>query len=95
MARTRGKWRVQTLTVEEAFGQVLRDLRKTHGLSQEQLGLELDSGRTYISELERGVRAPTVKWVFRIARRFGTPPSELLRQVELLEPSLMRTEPPD
>lgn len=91
MGLKRGKW--QVLTVEEAFGRVLRDLRESHGLSQEQLGFELDSGRTYISELERGQRTPTVKWIFRIAQRFGTPPSELLRRVEQIAPQLLRSAP--
>ncbi|MEX2394424.1 MAG: helix-turn-helix transcriptional regulator [Actinomycetota bacterium] len=87
MPRKRGKWEV--LTVEEAFGRVLRDLRVENGLSQEQLGFELESGRTYISELERGQRSPTVKWIFRVAHRFGTPPSELMHRVEKLAPGLL------
>jgi transcriptional regulator with XRE-family HTH domain len=90
MPRTRGRWEV--LTVEEAFGRVLRELRQSEGLSQEQLGFELDSGRTYISELERGRRTPTIRWIFRLARRFRTPPSELMRRVEALAPNLLRPE---
>jgi transcriptional regulator with XRE-family HTH domain len=86
-ARSR-RWEV--LTVEEAFGQVLRELRKEHGLSQEQLGFEVDSGRTYISELERGIRTPTLRWLFRIAQRFEVTPSEILDRVERLEPRLLR-----
>jgi transcriptional regulator with XRE-family HTH domain len=79
----------EVLTVEEAFGRVLRELRLEHGLSQEQLGFDLDSGRTYISELERGQRTPTIKWIYRVARRFQTPASELLRRMEELAPSLL------
>jgi transcriptional regulator with XRE-family HTH domain len=82
MARKRGKW--QVLTVEEAFGRVLRELREEEGLSQEQLGFEIDSGRTYISELERGIRTPTLRWLFRVARRFKMAPSEIIRRVERL-----------
>ena len=39
--------------VNEALAVVLLELRTRHGLSQEQLGHEIGSGRTYISELER------------------------------------------
>jgi len=89
MARGRGKW--QVLTVEEAFGRVLRELREEIGLSQEQLGFEVHSGRTYISELERGIRTPTLRWLFRVAPRFGTAPSKILQRVEALEPRLKRS----
>lgn len=91
MPSKRGRWEV--LSVEEAFGVVLRDIREEQGLSQEQLGFELDSGRTYISELERGQRTPTVRWLFRVGRRFGIPPSEIMRRMEGLEPGLLRPRP--
>lgn len=86
-SKRRTKWEV--LTVEEAFGRVLRDFRAELGLSQERFGLEVESGRTYISELERGIRIPTVKWIFKVSRRFGTPPSVLLQRVEKLAPGLL------
>ncbi len=76
----RGTWTL--LTVEQAFGQVLRELRESEDLSQEQFAFEVESGRTYISELERGLRAPTLRWLFRIASRFEITPSEMMRRVE-------------
>jgi transcriptional regulator with XRE-family HTH domain len=79
-----GTGRRRALSVEEAFGQTLRDYRLERGVSQEQLGFELDSGRTYVSELERGQRAPTLRWLFRVARWLGVRPSEIIGRVEEL-----------
>ena len=69
-------------SVDDALGDVLRSLRTTRGLSQEQLGFDLGSGRTYISEVERGVKSITVKWLFRLAAHLDVSPAELLQQVE-------------
>jgi len=52
---------------EKAFGQALREFRKKTGLSQEQLALDADFDRTYISLLERGVQSPTLRTVVRLA----------------------------
>jgi transcriptional regulator with XRE-family HTH domain len=54
------------------------------GISQEQLGLQIDSGRTYVSELERGRHSPTLNWLFRLAEALDFSPSELIRRVETL-----------
>ncbi len=49
------------------FGNVLRDLRKQKGLSQEDFALMCNLDRTYISGLERGKRNPTLKILTLIA----------------------------
>jgi transcriptional regulator with XRE-family HTH domain len=69
-------------TVEQAFGQVLRALREERGLSQEQLGHEIESGRTYISQLERGERGPSLKMIFRLSAHLDKSPSEIVKRVE-------------
>ena len=69
-------------TLEQVFGQVLRSVREERGLSQEQLGQAAESGRTYISQLERGEKGPSLKMVFRLARHLGTSPAEIVRRVQ-------------
>jgi len=64
------------------FGKIVRLLRTQKGLSQEQLADLCDLDRTYISLIERGLRQPTLKTIFRIASSFELPPSELIRRVE-------------
>jgi len=66
----------------EAFGGVLRDLRKERGLSQEDLGFESGYHRTYVSLLERGVKSPSLQTLFELSRALNIRPSELLALVE-------------
>jgi transcriptional regulator with XRE-family HTH domain len=74
--------RTRSPQVDEAFGVVLRSLRLDRGLSQEQLGNDSTSGRTYISELERGEKGASLKTVFRLAPHLGVSPAELVGLVE-------------
>ena len=65
-----------------SFGRVLRQLRKDAGLTQEQLALEAGIERNYVSLIERGINQPALRMIFKLADALGTPPSEILRQVE-------------
>ena len=67
---------------EVAFGEILRELRKERGLSQERLALEAGVERNYISLLELGKNSASLKMIFKLARVLGAQPSEVLRQVE-------------
>jgi transcriptional regulator with XRE-family HTH domain len=66
---------------EEAFGLVLRDLRKERALSQESLALESQLDRTFISLLERGLRQPSLTTIFQLARPLGLSPEDLVAAV--------------
>ena len=68
--------------LENVFGEVMRDLRKKRGFSQEELGFETGYHRTYISLLERGLRSPTLTTIFQLATALEVKPSEIIRQVE-------------
>ncbi len=70
--------------VDLAFGRVLRELREETGVSQERLGQEAGSGRTYISQLERGEKGPSLKTIFKLAPHLGSSPAEMIRRVEAL-----------
>jgi transcriptional regulator with XRE-family HTH domain len=52
------------------------------GLTQEQLGLEADLRRTFISLLELGQQQPTLTTIFKLADALHIAPSELLSAVE-------------
>lgn len=71
-----------------AFGTVLRRLRVEAGFTQEDLGLEADVGRTYISKLERGQQQPTLTTILKLASTLKRSPSEVivLVEVELMRP---------
>ena len=70
------------MNVEKIFGEELQKIRKDKGLSQEQLGFESGYHRTYISQLERGVKSPSLKTIFRISKALSIPPSKLIQRIE-------------
>lgn len=72
------------MELEVAYGKVLRALRKQAGLSQEQLALDADLQRNYISLLERGLNSASIKTLFKLANVLQTSPSRMLAQAEEL-----------
>jgi transcriptional regulator with XRE-family HTH domain len=68
----------------QAFGDALRELREERGLSQEAAALACGIDRAYFGQLERAVKTPTLKTVWRIADAFETQPSDLLIRTERL-----------
>jgi transcriptional regulator with XRE-family HTH domain len=68
--------------VVEVFGEVIRDLRKQQGLSQEKLAELANLHDRHISFIERGLRKPSVLVVFQLAKALGITASELLLRVE-------------
>jgi transcriptional regulator with XRE-family HTH domain len=56
----------------------LRLLRETKGWSQEEFAERAGIHRTYVSDLERGKRNPTISVVDRLAKPFGITASEIL-----------------
>ncbi|QUS38848.1 XRE family transcriptional regulator [Tardiphaga alba] len=65
-----------------AFGKVLASLRQSARLSQEELAERADIHRTYVSQVERGLKSPTLIVLFRLASALETTPSRILKQVE-------------
>ena len=70
------------MTLEKAFGEELQKAREKCGLTQEKLGFESGYHRTYISQLERGLKGPTLKAVCKIAGTLGIKASELVSRIE-------------
>jgi len=66
------------MDIRAVVGRNVRQYREANGLSQEQLAFEADLHRTYVSGVERGVRNPTVKIVYRLADALGVAASKLL-----------------
>lgn len=69
-------------TLQEAFGEVVRTLRLEAGLSQEELAERCELHRTYISQLERGLKSPTLTTIVALAHALGVPPHELIQLAE-------------
>ena len=70
------------MTIESAFGQVIRELRKNAGMSQEDIAFASDLDRSFISLLETGRQQPSLITIFQLAKALGVSPSQLIYSVE-------------
>ena len=72
------------LAFEAAFGQVLKQMRSAQGLSQEKLSFASHLDRSFISQLECGIKQPSLITIFQLAKALKTTPSALLSETEKL-----------
>lgn len=70
------------MTLEAAFGQVIRDIRKAKKLSQENLAFASGLDRAFISLLECGRKQPSLVTIFQLAKALQIPPSQIIQSVE-------------
>lgn len=70
------------MTIVEAFGKILRNKRKSAGLSQERLAFMCGLDRTYIGLLERGQRQPSLTTIFVISEKLNIYPSQMIAELE-------------
>jgi transcriptional regulator with XRE-family HTH domain len=66
-----------------ALGSLLRDARISAKKTQEQLALEAQVHRSYISMIERGLADPRIDITIRMADALGVRPLSIFRQAEL------------
>jgi transcriptional regulator with XRE-family HTH domain len=65
------------------FGKRLRDIRTARNMSQADLAAAVEDrgGRltsNYVSDLERGLKAPTLTMILKLSRALDTPVAQLL-----------------
>ena len=63
----------------QLLGENVRTLRKEKGLSQEELAFQAGMKRSYLSDLERGTRNPSVRALGRLAEALQVHPTELIK----------------
>jgi transcriptional regulator with XRE-family HTH domain len=73
------------MTINVSLGEEVARLRKMRGLSQEELASRAGVHRTYISQIERGLKSPTLNVLFQLARQLGTSASNILLQIESVD----------
>ncbi len=66
------------MEIRKRLGLNIRRLRREKGMSQEDFGFEAEIHRTYVSDIERGARNPTVTIVEKFAEALGVTPGYLL-----------------
>ena len=66
------------IRLKRGLAQSVKLRRKELGLSQEELAFRAGTKRSYLSDLERGVRNPSVRLLGRLAEGLDVPPARLL-----------------
>jgi HTH-type transcriptional repressor of puuD len=69
---------MKTITILQKFAKRIKDLRKSHKISQEQLAEKAGLSPTYIGNIERSEQNPTLTSLEKIAKAFSISPGELL-----------------
>lgn len=73
------------MNINTQLGMRIRYLRKKKGLSQEDLALDSGINKNYLSDLERGMRNPTVNILEKLAVTLGVSLSDLFMGIQSFE----------
>lgn len=68
--------------MRRGLGLAVRSLRAKKGYSQEGFAYAAGINRTYMGDIERGERNPSLKNLVRISNALGVPLSELVSEAE-------------
>ncbi len=80
--------RVKNKSSIQRFGEKLRTLRLSEGLSLQQFAESLGySAHGYLSELETGKKTPTVEFVLTVSRMYKISIDELLKDETVFKPT--------
>jgi len=63
--------------IRKSFGELLRTARKSRNLTQEELGDKAGLHFTYIGQIERGRRNPSLINIYRIQKALRIPISDI------------------
>lgn len=69
-------------TIQILFGKVLRKYRLQQKLSQEDLAELANLDRTYISQIERGLKSPSIKSLIALAQALQVNAHLLIAEIE-------------
>ena len=70
------------MTKTRAFGIALKKIRLKKKLTQEELSLQTDLARAYVSELEFGKKTASIETVFKLSKALNIKCSKLMDLVE-------------
>ena len=77
-----GKRKKKDEVVQQALGKRIRQLREKKGWSQEDFAARSGLHRTFVGNIERGLKNTTILTLLMIAHSLGISVSELLRGLE-------------
>jgi len=70
------------MTKTRAFGITLKKIRLKKKLTQEELSLQADLARAYVSELEFGKKTASIETVFKLSKALNIKCSKLMDLTE-------------
>ena len=73
---------ISVTKLDNSFGRSLRKRRLAKLFTQENLGLESNLSRAYISDLEVGKKDPSLFTIFKLATAMQMKPSNLMAETE-------------
>ncbi|MEC4986472.1 MAG: helix-turn-helix transcriptional regulator [Oscillatoria sp. PMC 1068.18] len=68
--------------LNQALGKILAKYRTKLELSQEELADRAGIHRTYVSQIERGLKSPTLSVLFDISKALDLPASRIIDEIE-------------
>ena len=68
--------------INSRLGKVISGLRQSAGLSQEELAERASIHRTYVSQIERGLKSPTIAILLKLSKALKTTPSKIMQLFE-------------
>lgn len=71
--------------LDRGFGLVVRDRRVEAGMTQQRLAELALISRNYVSDVERGLKSPTLSTVQRLANALEVAPHVLVRAAERVQ----------
>lgn len=81
-----GRMAAQRSQSAVTFGRAVRELRGRVGISQEELGFRARVHRTYVGQVERGERNPTLMAIVKLAEGLAVEPADLVARAQQLGP---------
>ncbi|PGK51822.1 transcriptional regulator [Priestia megaterium] len=70
------------MEIKVYFGMLLKRKRKEKRLSQQHLANKSELNRTYISLMERGLKAPSLTTIFKLSSTLEIEASTLIQELE-------------
>lgn len=70
------------MIIRDKLAQQLIIFRKNANISQEKLAELANVHRTYISQIERGLKSPTIEVVFSICNALTIKTSDFIKEIE-------------
>lgn len=68
--------------INQAIATTIIRHRQSVSLSQEKLADLVGIHRTYVSQIERGLKSPTLQVLFKLSSAFKIPTSQLIQEIE-------------